>query len=226
MKKIYDSNAMVKELKGIAKDYVNHYGSLIKLDYQQRLHEMGPGDVYPAEDDMVHTDKYKQEVQKETREAKQDVSDIIDRYEQLARDEMTEAPDPKALAYIKTMKERSFIDFDEFCEAVKKYGNNWTCFCLLKEICDEQSNIDKRYVMVNLVNTLDNFKQIGNMCRKAMDGYLDCAGTARMHQTYLAERLDTLNNALDTAVASQGLHTVDIGTLMSRGGWGGYGLAG
>lgn len=85
--------------------------------------------------------------------------------------------------------------------------------------------MDKRYAMVNMVNTLDNFKQIGNMCRKAMDGYLDCAGTAHMHQTYLAERLDTLNNALDAAVASQGLHTIDVGALMSRGGWG-YGLVG
>lgn len=213
----YDSSKMIEELKDIARDFVDDYGIATKLDYQKRKTEAGPGDVIPVDDGLIHTDVYKAQVASKAREAKKKATEVMERYNQIARDEMTETPDQNALAYIRAMSERSYVDPDEIAEAFEKFGDNWTCYVMLKDQLEERQKTDRAFFKVDPTNTLDNFKKINAECVNSFNEYIQVAETARLPHSYLNERLETLDTSL-FSIADGGAG-MPIARLMSHGGW-------
>lgn len=216
-KNVYNSSDMIDELKEIARDFVDNYGAMLKLEYKKLVSEVGPGDVIPVQDDVFHTDEYKAKIAQSARDAMKKAAEVAERYDQIARDEMTETPDAGALSYIKMMSERSYVDPDELAEAFNKFGDNWTCYVLLKDQLEERQKGNREFFKITPTNTLDNFKRINADCVKNFNEYIQVAETGRLPYSYLNERLETLYASM-YSIAEFGTG-LPITRLMSQGGW-------
>lgn len=142
------------ELRFMIEDDYAAYRSGLKLG--ERVEEKGF---------KLRTDLYRGKLRERCDEAAQRINELCDRAERRARAEMTEPPAPEALAYCQALAARKSVTVSEVGSALERYGANWTCYQLLRDIISAQREAGNNdFFRLDPRNTLDGWeKQIRSM---------------------------------------------------------------
>lgn len=212
----YNRESLKKEIMDVARQFASSCKTTARLDYQQRLQDLKPGDTYPVDDGFVYTAKYRDQLKKDKAEAVEFAKGLIENYAQSAQREMVAPPDSKALAYINSMKSRKVIGVDEMAEAFMQYGNNWTCYQMLTEIRDEQRKVNWKMSGIQPVHSLDGYNEVGAGLMKNLQCYLNVFSSGAFKPDYISSRLETLENMCDIITETHGEVCPDINQYISR----------
>lgn len=151
---MFDKNETAKKLCKIAEDLRDKYKELSDADYKQYMSGLKPGQTVQKKGRLV-MDASKRELIKACAEARVAVNSIIDEARYKAGSEMAEPPSAGAVSYIQTLRGRRRISQTELDAAVRKYGDNWSCYQALQDIAQQQCK-NGNVVFVKLGNTLED----------------------------------------------------------------------
>lgn len=166
----FDGAALAKQIQDSVEMVTDQLlGSMADDDYSAYVGGIKPGDTVEPKDGKLKTEEYRQRLAEECDKAERSIADMCERAERVARREMTEAPDPQALAYCQSLRSRKGATVDEVASAFERYGGNWTCYQILREYVDErQEDGDRDFYRLNPKNTLDGWQlMLKNMEREA-----------------------------------------------------------
>lgn len=140
---------------------------MIEDDYSEYRANIKPGEVCEEMGFKLKTDAYKSKLRERCDETAQRINELCDRAERHARAEMIEPPSPEALAYCQALAARKSVTVPEVESALERYGSNWTCYQLLKDVIDAQRESGNRdFYRLSPLNTLDGWEEQIKSIRK------------------------------------------------------------
>ena len=146
-----------KELELVVEDL---YDFMLPDDYGEYRANIKPGEVCEEMGFKLKTDAYRGKLRERCEEAAQRINELCDRAERRARAEMIEPPAPEALAYCQALAARKSVTVPEVESALERYGSNWTCYQLLKDVIDAQREAGNReFYRLSPRNTLDGWDE-------------------------------------------------------------------
>lgn len=132
---------------------------MIEDDYAAYCSGLKPGDRVEEKGFKLKTDRYKGMLRERCDEAAQRINELCDRAERRARAEMIEPPAPEALAYCQALAARKGVTVSEVESALERYGANWTCYQLLRDIIIAQREAGNNdFFRLDPRNTLDGWE--------------------------------------------------------------------
>ena len=157
----YDGGALAesvgKELELVA-DELRDF--MLGDDYDEYRANIKPGEVCEEMGFKLKTDAYRGKLRERCEQAAQSINELCDRAERHARAEMIEPPAPEALAYCQALAARKSVTVSEVESALERYGSNWTCYQLLKDVIDAQREAGNReFYRLSPRNTLDGWDE-------------------------------------------------------------------
>lgn len=133
---------------------------MIEDDYAAYRSGLKPGERVEEKGFKLKTDRYRGMLRERCDEAAQRINELCDRAERRARAEMIEPPKPEALAYCQALAARKSVIVSEVESALERYGANWTCYQLLKDVIDAQRAAgNDEFYRLNPRNTLDGWEK-------------------------------------------------------------------
>ena len=157
----YDGGRLAESIGGeleLVADELRDF--MIEDDYSEYRANIKPGEVCEEMGFKLKTDAYKSKLRERCEEAAQRINELCDRAERRARAEMIEPPSPEALAYCQALAARKSVTVPEVESALERYGSNWTCYQLLKDVIDAQRESGNRdFYRLSPRNTLDGWEK-------------------------------------------------------------------
>ncbi|MBM6868911.1 hypothetical protein [Collinsella tanakaei] len=133
---------------------------MLEDDYSEYRSNIKPGETLEEKGFKLKTDLYKGKLRERCEEAARRINELCDRAERRARAEMSEPPSPEALAYCQALAARKSVTVPEVESALERYGSNWSCYQLLKDVIDTQRKSGNRdFYRLNPRNTLDGWEK-------------------------------------------------------------------
>lgn len=133
---------------------------MIEDDYSEYRANIKPGETFEEKGFKLKTDLYRGKLSERCEQAVGRINELCDRAERRARAEMTEPPSPEALAYCQALAARKSVTVPEVESALERYGSNWTCYQLLKDVIDAQREAGNReFYRLSPRNTLDGWEK-------------------------------------------------------------------
>lgn len=133
---------------------------MIEDDYSEYRSNIKPGETLEEKGFKLKTDNYRGKLRERCEQAVGRINELCDRAERRARAEMIEPPSPEALAYCQALAARKSVTVPEVESALEKYGSNWTCYQLLKDVIDAQREAgNKEFYRLSPRNTLDGWEK-------------------------------------------------------------------
>lgn len=133
---------------------------MIEDDYGEYRANIKPGETFEEKGFKLKTDLYRGKLRERCEQAVGRINELCDRAERRARAEMIEPPSPEALAYCQALAARKSVTVSEVESALERYGSNWTCYQLLKDVIDAQRESGNRdFYRLSPRNTLDGWEE-------------------------------------------------------------------
>lgn len=133
---------------------------MIEDDYGEYRANIKPGETCEEKGFKLKTDLYRGKLRERCEQAVGRINELCDRAERRARAEMIEPPAPEALAYCQSLAARKSVTVPEVESALERYGSNWTCYQLLKDVIDAQREAGNReFYRLSPRNTLDGWEK-------------------------------------------------------------------
>lgn len=156
----YDGGKLAKDISNELALVVDElHDFMLDDDYSEYRTSVRPGEVFEEKGSWLKTDAYKGRLRERCEQAAQRINELCDRAERSARAEMTEPPAPEALNYCQALAARRSVTVSEVESALERYGANWTCYQLLKDVIDAQRKAgNKEFYRLSPRNTLDGWE--------------------------------------------------------------------
>lgn len=143
------------------------HGSLSDCDYSEYRDNLAPGQVLEPKGARMKTAEYRSKFRGCCEAAADRIESMCDRAERAARAEMTEAPDPSALAYCRALAERKGVTVGEMAAAIERYGSNWTCYrVLMDSVAEHRAAGERDFYSLNPKSTLDGWEDTVRTVRR------------------------------------------------------------
>lgn len=195
---MYDREKLADDVYARMEELVDDLKRIAARDHKDRVAALKPGMKVPAEDGKVRTDDGRMKLSAAAQEARDDVKKLCDKARKDAELEMCEPPKADALAYVEALGKRETITADEMAAAIREYGDNWTLFCMMREVVErERKHGDKSFYNIAAVNTLDGYaKAVEGVYREAFSFISYVAGQDYGTIEKLEFRLGTVKTAI------------------------------
>ena len=157
----YDGGRLAESIGGeleLVADELRDF--MIEDDYSEYRAGLKPGETFEEKGFKLKTDLYKGKLRERCEQAAQRINELCDRAERHARAEMIEPPSPEALTYCQALAARKSVTVPEVESALERYGSNWTCYQLLKDVIGAQREAgNKEFYRLSPRNTLDGWDE-------------------------------------------------------------------
>ena len=195
---MYDGEKLAGDVYARMEELVDDLKSIAARDYKDRVAALKPGMKVPVDNGKVKTDDGRMKLSSAAQEARDDVKSLCDKARKSAELEMCEPPKADALAYVEALGKRETITTDEIAAAIREYGDNWTLFCMMRDIVErERKHGDRSFYNITAVNTLDGYaKAVDGVYREAFSFISYVAGQGYGTIEHLEFRLGTVKTAI------------------------------
>lgn len=165
---MFDKGKTAEKAVKVVRDLEAKYEEILESDYAEYLSGLNPGQTVRPKGRII-ADERKRELVKACNDAREDAEAVFDKARAEADEEITKAPSQEAVGYLQTMRGRQHVSQTELDAAVRKYGDNWSCYQALRDIAAEQRKAGNN-VAVRWANTLDGVDEFLEAAGATTDG--------------------------------------------------------
>lgn len=167
---MFSRESVSEKAVGVARELVESYRDILDDDYSSYMASLKPGETVMPKG-RIMGDESKRKLIEACGRARESMSAVFDEARTEAGDEMAEPPSAEAVSYIQTLRGRKRVSQTEIDAAIRKYGDNWSCYQAISDVAQKQLESGNG-VVVREQNTLTGAEKFISDAEKKSDRFI------------------------------------------------------
>lgn len=167
---MFSRESVSEKAVGVARELVESYRDILDDDYSSYMASLKPGETVMPKG-RIMGDEGKRRLIEACGRARESMSAVFNEARTAAGDEMAEPPSAEAVSYIQTLRGRKRVSQTEIDAAIRKYGDNWSCYQAISDVAQKQLESGNG-VVVREQNTLTGAEKFIGEAEKRSDRFI------------------------------------------------------